>query len=792
MARRYSAHGETQLDDRARPKKVERAIGLRDIFSLGRPKDLMTQSIRATQIDTILKLAPITIAIQLICGAVLLAALTPSVDNGELFAWFMVAASVCAVRVARALRLRSDQSYEDRAPATFLSATMTVGLLSFFWLVPPVLWFDVAPTSAQLLMAVVSAVLVSAGSLTFMSVPPAALAFVLVTLSSTLLIAFKLDNTPMVWLTLIYGAAVIAAIIASARQFIAKTRASLALEEQSEIITILREFEASGSGGLWELDQDLRVTKMSEVLARQIGSSAHSLLGIPVRKLLDPQHRILELSSGMQDLFRHLHDGTPFRDIAVPAIGNERWWALSGRPVRDNGGRMIGWRGVASDITDVRLTGIDSVREARRDPLTGIANRLLLRELLEEMVLDNLDAPERGALLLVDLDRFKLVNDTMGHAIGDRLLCEVGQRIEEVVGKDGHVGRLGGDEFAVTWHGSNDGETLRCLGTRLIDAVSRGYTVGGALLNVGATVGIAVAGRDGRREGDLMRAADLALYQAKANGRGNLAFFERRLLTAAEDSRLLENDVRDALARRAMHIAYQRIVDSKTHETVCRESLLRWDHPTRGAIPPHKFIPIIEDVGLIHQIGAWVMERACKEAMRWPDKARVAVNVSAAQLGGEGLENVVREALESSGLEPDRLELEVTETIFIGEDSDTLDSLECLRKLGVRLVLDDFGKGYSSLGYLSRAQFSKIKIDQDFVRGAAAGQKDRLAIVHAILALAEGLEIETTAEGVETEAEIEMLTAMGVSQLQGYYFGRPESIEPDSVPERRQVRQQAV
>ncbi|WP_265529389.1 putative bifunctional diguanylate cyclase/phosphodiesterase [Sphingomicrobium marinum] len=751
----------------------------------------MMQAVRAQQIDTILRLAPVTIAIQLLCGAVLLAALSSSVDSRELLAWFVVAGAICAVRVGRAWRLRSDAEYESRAPATFLSATLTVGLLSVFWLVPPILWFDDATSSSQLLMAVVSAVLVSAGSLTFISVPPAALAYVTVTLASTLIIALKLENMPMAALTIVYGLAVIIAIIASARQFIAKTRASIALEEQSEIITILREFEASGSGGLWELDHQMRLVKLSEDLASQIGASASSLIGIQVRSLLDPLNRVTDLSSGMQDLFRHLHEGTPFRDIAIPGVRTDRWWAVSGRPTRDSGGRVIGWRGVASDITDVRLTGIDSVREARRDPLTGIANRLLLRELLEEMILENLDDADRGALLMVDLDRFKLVNDTMGHAIGDRLLCEVARRFEDVVGDEGHVGRLGGDEFAVVWHGSNDEETLRGLAGRLIEEVSRSFKVGGATLNIGATVGIAAGGRDGKRESNLMRAADLALYQAKRSGRGKYAFFTQKMLTAAEDSRLLENDVRDALTKRTMHIAYQRIVDSKTHETVCRESLLRWDHPTRGSISPQKFIPIIEDVGLIHQIGAWVLQRACKEAMSWPDKARVAVNVSAAQLEGEGLEEVVREALESSGLDPDRLELEVTESIFIGEDADMLDSLERLRKLGVRLVLDDFGKGYSSLGYLSRAHFSKIKIDKDFVHGAARGERDRLAIVQAILALSEGLGIETTAEGVETEQEIDMLTAMGVTQLQGYYFGRPESIEPDSVPERRLVRQKA-
>ncbi|WP_260483794.1 putative bifunctional diguanylate cyclase/phosphodiesterase [Sphingomicrobium flavum] len=763
-------------------------VTLYDIYRVSRPDDTSLCDIRERQIATILKLAPVTIAIQLFCGAVMLAALSSSVDRLELLAWFCVAGSLCLVRTFRAWRLTRNPQYRAEAPATFLSATLTVFLLGLFWLVPPLLWFDQASPSAQLLMAVLTAVLVSAGSLTFISVPPAALSFALVTLASVLIISFKMDFPALSVLATIYGMAVIGAITANARQFIANARFTIELEEQGEIIELLREFEASGSGGLWELDAELRMIKISDELARQIGSTSQALRGIPVHKMLDPNNRVADMSSGMRQLFHHLRIGQPFRDIAVPAVANDRWWALSGRPSLDEEGRLKGWRGVASDITEVRLTGIDSVREARRDPLTGIANRLLIREQLEEMLIDSYDDDNRGALLLVDLDRFKLVNDTLGHAIGDRLLCAIAMRLEDVVGTDGQVGRLGGDEFAIVWTGMSDRDTLRVLASRLIGEVSLPVSIGGAILNVGATIGIAVGGVDGVREGELMRAADLALYRAKGNGRGNFAFFEPHLLEAAEDSRLLENDVRDALVKKSMHIAYQRIVDSKTHRTVCREALLRWHHPTRGWIAPDKFIPIIEDVGLIHQIGARVIEEACEEAMHWQDNSCVAVNVSAAQLTGEGLEDVVTRALAKSGLDASRLELEVTETIFIGEDGDTLDSLERLRALGVGLVLDDFGKGYSSLGYLSRAHFSKIKIDQEFVRGAVAGERESSAIVKAILALADGLGIVTTAEGVETEKQATALAALGVQQMQGYYFGRPETHEHDAIPERRRAQ----
>jgi EAL domain-containing protein (putative c-di-GMP-specific phosphodiesterase class I) len=288
-----------------------------------------------------------------------------------------------------------------------------------------------------------------------------------------------------------------------------------------------------------------------------------------------------------------------------------------------------------------------------------------------------------------------------------------------------------------------------------------------------------------------MRAADLALYRAKENGRGGYAFFERYMFEQAEDHRLLEQDVREALRADGLTLAYQPIVDAKNGEVVGREALLRWRHPRRGDIPPDQFIPIIEDSGLIHQIGDWVIREACAEAARWDGRTRIAVNISAAQLTGAGLARTVLGALAASRLEPNRLELEVTESVFLGDDAATLSSLERLRALGVRLVLDDFGKGYSSFGYLSRAHFSKIKIDQSFVRGAADGAQDCVAIVHAILALSRGLGVETTAEGVETEEQAAVMRQLGCTQLQGFHFGRPAPASDLVAPSAEPARQRA-
>ena len=295
-------------------------------------------------------------------------------------------------------------------------------------------------------------------------------------------------------------------------------------------------------------------------------------------------------------------------------------------------------------------------------------------------------------------------------------------------------------------------------------------------MHVGATVGIARGGQDGKREEQLMRSADLALYRAKEEGRGGYAFFDHSMFVAAEDLRALENDARDALDSGALRLVYQPIVEAASGQLVGREALLRWDHPTRGEVPPHRFIPIIEDAGLMHRIGEWVIRGACAEAATWDQPLRIAVNVSAAQLNGSGLAQTVVNALAVTGLAPDRLELEVTESVFLGDDRETLGSLDRLRMIGVRLVLDDFGKGYSSFGYLARAHFSKIKIEQSFVQGAAEGSRESVAIVHAILALAGGLGVETTAEGIETAEQAQAMRSFGCTQLQGFYFGRPAPV----------------
>jgi len=763
------ASGISVQDRRSRP----RGLSCRELLSLATPRDRIGRAVRQSQIDALVRLVPATVAIQILTAAVMVVGLRDTTDNFQLGLWFGAALLFCFMRGVRAVRLRHDLEYAERYPPRTGTICLLIVILASLWLVPPLFWFDAARPDQKIFMCVVMAALISAGSITLVSMPQAAILYIGMLTIGCATLTLKLDSPSMFALALVYAGVLMINVMAAARQFIAHSRDRIELREQGEIIKLLRELEATGSGGLWELDDELCFVKMSHELLAAHGLEEDQVVGRHYRWMLDPGGKIAALSTGMRGLFSDLESGTPFRDRAIPSVDRLRWWSLSGKPIHDDRGGLVGWRGVASDITEARLSGNDAVRAARTDPLTGLANRLLVRELLEEAVLRQWDGQGGCALLLVDLDRFKLVNDTLGHAIGDQLLVEVGRRLEKSVGEGGRVGRIGGDEFAIVWNGGCDRGQLTALADGIIADLSKSFTIGAATLHVGATIGIAVGPSDGTFEEQLMRNADLALYRAKEAGRGGHAFFERYMFDEAEDHRLLEQDVREALSGDGLALAYQPIINAQTGEVVAREALLRWRHSKRGDIPPDQFIPIIEDAGLIHMIGDWVIREACAEAARWDGCMRVAVNISAAQLTGAGLAKTVLGALAATRLEPNRLELEVTENVFLGDDAATLASLERLRALGVRLVLDDFGKGYSSFGYLSRAHFSKIKIDQSFVRGAAEGAKDCVAIVHAILALARGLDVETTAEGVETESQACVMRQLGCTQLQGFHFGRP-------------------
>jgi diguanylate cyclase (GGDEF)-like protein len=413
---------------------------------------------------------------------------------------------------------------------------------------------------------------------------------------------------------------------------------------------------------------------------------------------------------------------------------------------------------------------------ARHDALTGLPNRVQFGEKIEE-ALGRLGRDGGFAVLCLNIDRFKPVNDTLGHHVGDELLRAIAERLRRGAGDAATLSRLGGDEFAFLLPKVDRPEAAAIAARQTIEVLSAPYDVAGHRITVGASVGVSLAPGDGATSGALMKNADVALYRAKADGRGTWRFFEAEMDARLQARRTLELDLRDALARDEFEVHYQPLYDLAEDRVSGFEALARWRHPTRGLVMPSEFISLAEEIGLIVPIGERVLRRACAEAVHWPAEIKVGVNVSAIQFKGAGLIETVREALAAAGLPARRLELEITESVLVADNDATLALLHGLRSLGVRIAMDDFGTGYSSLSYLRAFPFDKIKIDQSFVRDLPAGAGP---IVRAILTLADALSMRTTAEGVETEEQFNWLREEGCREAQGYYLSRP--VPPQEIP----------
>ena len=378
---------------------------------------------------------------------------------------------------------------------------------------------------------------------------------------------------------------------------------------------------------------------------------------------------------------------------------------------------------------------------------------------------------------MLDLDRFKQVNDTLGHPAGDALLKQVAQRLERALDGAGRCGRLGGDEFQVIVPGHQTRERLSYIASEIIYSLSQPYSIQGQSVVIGASVGIALAPEHGTGSDALIRNVDLALYAAKDAGRGCYRFYAEDLHAAAEERAELEQDLREAIARGDLQLYYQPVVYGANEKIVGFEALMRWKHPKRGWLSPAKFIPIAEDAGLIDQLGQWALRTACADLATWPEQLSCAVNVSPLQFSNPELPTIVANALAHSGINPARLELEITESVFLNDNAGTDAMFKALKRVGVRLALDDFGTGYSSLGYLKKAPFDKIKIDRSFVRGATEPGSRNGAIISSITSLAEALRMDTTAEGVETLDELELVRLLGCSHVQGYIYYQPMNAE---------------
>ena len=552
----------------------------------------------------------------------------------------------------------------------------------------------------------------------------------------------------------------------------------IAASDAARRVELLDSFEAAGLGWFWATDAQGRLIYLSQNAALKLGWNDGEAIGKPLGDLFmteqddDPNRteRPLAFLLSARNSISQLN-------VRLAVAGQEVWWEIAGKPQFDEAQRFTGYRGSAKDITRSRESQRDAERLAQYDSLTGLSNRHRMTKRLSATLAAYRNSKRSCALLMLDLDRFKQVNDTLGHPAGDELLKQVAARLGRIVGDKGEIGRLGGDEFQIMLPDIDDRGALGELGQRLIQMISQPYSINGARAIIGTSVGIAIAPYDGLDTEELVKATDLALYAAKGGGRGQYRFYSSDLQDGAKHRRQVEEDLRDAITNSELSMHYQPLICAKTHTVQACEALMRWEHPERGSISPGVFIPVAEEIGIIKEIGDWALREVCRQAKEWPVDLRVAVNVSAIQFSHDDFAHVVKNALHYSGLSPDRLELEITESVFLGDADRSQRMFAELKDLGVRLALDDFGTGYSSLSYLRTAPFDKIKIDQSFVRGATEEGNNNAAILSAITGLAAALKMDTVAEGVEAEDELALVTARGATLIQGHIFSRAISHE---------------
>ena len=727
--------------------------------------------LRDKQLISRAHLAPFFAAANFVAAAIMAVDLWGSAPPAWLLGWGIAVALVNfgAMQIARNQSVTGVGRSGRRVPMWTMVGE--VAGRAIVWLSLPLYLFPSMDPGTQVIAASVMAGL-GVGALGLVVIPPCASAWMIAFtagVGGALLIGR--DTVPFQhMLSIVFTLGVsIFGVLTVARWAFHQLKTNADVGSQSESASLLlQEYEQRGVGWLWQIDPENRVSYISSRMTALLGKPAGQLIG----------HSLPALLGGHAELGRVLLEKKPFNalEMELKTGRGTRWISIAGDPIVDTAGRFEGFRGVGSDITEIRRTQERLTHLANVDVLSGLPNRGRVRQLLGEALRAATTSNVPCAIMFLDLDGFKPVNDTFGHPKGDAVLRAVAKRLVDEVGADGHVGRMGGDEFAIVIGDGQSRRNVEKLADRIIGAIKEPYLIDQIEIRIGVSIGCAFGPIDGATVDDLILKADLALYQAKDAGRGCARYFSSELQSEQDDRVRLEADLRSAIATKQFHLVYQPLINSKSQKLIGFEALIRWNHPKRGFVPPNVFIPVAEETGLMSAIGDWVIDEACRAAASWPEPITVALNISPKQIVLPALPNTVSECLARHKLPGNRIELEVTEGVFLGDNGSTLDVLKRLRALGVGIALDDFGTGYSSIGYLNKAVFHKLKIDGSFVREAGS-RPENVAIIQSIVQLAKSFRMSVTAEGVETAEDFERMRELGCDTIQGYLFGKPLAYE---------------
>jgi diguanylate cyclase (GGDEF)-like protein len=753
-------------------------IDWRVVLGFAEPEGAGWDQVRSMQVIEMVRLVPVICITNLFSGLVLFSILWGKIQTGPLCIWLsaIIAMMISLLQV----RVHIRRNAEEGAPRGALGrATLRGAVLGIIWSIPPIFFAAHAAADQQLAICLICAGVIASATLTTSAMPAAMLAFIGFGSAGLSAMMAHTGSPVLGLLPLVYAFCLALGGTASGRAFLGRKWAEVSLAEQDEVVSLLlREFASDQRADwLWQIDAARRLRQVHPRFASAARSDPESLEGMPLLRVLagDAWEKGGALSEPLKLLLEHLHGRETFTDLDLPVqIGGETyWWRLSAAPRYDDQGAFAGFRGVGSDVTKQRRSADRIDRMARFDALTGLANRVHFAEVLRKALGRAHSHQSQCALMMIDLDKFKAVNDTLGHPIGDKLLKAVALRLNHLAGKHDLCARLGGDEFAIIVTDVRDAAAVDALGDNIVAALRTPFEIDGNLIRIGGSVGTAIGPRDGRSIDVLLRNADLALYRSKDAGRGAHRRFEPSYLAHMEKRRAIELALREALDNEQFRLVYQPIVTLADGRVAGFEALLRWRHPELGDVEPSEFVPIAEEARLLPRIGEWVIRSACAEAAHWPETVRLHVNLAADQLHDPQLPAILISALSYADLAAGRLELEISETMFARDRHAISAALDRLLAVGVRIGLDDFGSGTSALGLVSAAYFGTLKIDRPVVRAAAAGSVESLAIIRAAIALADTLGIETIAEGAETEAELTRVREIGFRHVQGYVTGAP-------------------
>jgi diguanylate cyclase (GGDEF)-like protein/PAS domain S-box-containing protein len=726
--------------------------------------------LRGAHLSSVVRLTPPLMIANFGGGLLTLWSFAPDIPI-SLWLWMAALCTICGMAMLNWIQ-RRGRPVLTASPRSVHRATVHALVLGSLWGLMPLLLFKGASVGQQLPMVAMISGMLGAGSFVLSPLPYASLAWAAVITLGSIGALIHVGDGPAARVGLLVGLYAPIVVIGSLISWYKSTallRAQAQSARQEQMLSLLlQDFEQDAGDALWETDASGRLRHTSRRLRELLGLSSESAEPGDLLALLLPR-----CLTGAEQLTQLLAAGQPFRDLHL-SLQDARGTVhlrMSGKPLSDEHGNFLGWRGVVSDVTEKVQHEEALKRLAHTDSLTGLANRFMLRDTLDRLI----GQKRPLALLVIDLDRFKTVNDNHGHSTGDAVLQTVAERLRLHLPPDALLARLGGDEFAVVLSTPANIGVAEAFAQRVVDVLAEPVEIGSRILRIGASVGLTTRHNEPVSLDGLLVQADMAMYAAKETGRGRWARYTPLLGENSRRHLAIEQGLRNALERNELSLHWQSKLDLASGHITGAEALMRWTHPTLGPISPLEFVAVAEQCGRIDALGQWALREACRAGTQELAGLTVAVNVSPAQLQNGHFLQQLREALDTSGMDPVRLELEITESVFMEDAEQALRLLRAIRQTGVRLALDDFGTGYSSLSYLRSFPFDTLKIDRSFVTELLSRDNSR-AIVRMIVELAATLGMRTVTEGVETVEQMQAVRAAGCDEIQGYLVSRPRPL----------------